>query len=49
MWEVTWCETFLGITAPWCQVVGPCKTAYDAWRMSKLKGGFGDYVYEACE
>lgn len=26
--------------------VGPCKTAYEAWRMSRLEGTFGDYFYK---
>jgi hypothetical protein len=27
-------------------IVGPCKTAYDAWKMSRLPGDFGSYEYE---
>lgn len=25
--------------------VGPCKTAFDAWRLSRLPGSFGQYEY----
>lgn len=43
MWEIDWFDDLIG---PTCMVVGPCKTAYDAWRISGLKGAFGDYEYE---
>jgi len=47
MWAIA--DRFLDSSgfAMFAITVGPCKTAFDAWKLSRLPGDFGSYQYES--